>query len=186
MVVEQEYKLEGLQQLETREEGESEYVEAYSDLGDLEVREKPEELEFVWETDAGFAEVLEAVESLYRRKNGIQALEKNGYGGLDQTKIRDYVLEGPLEEDGIGDWEEFHILQIGGSDFYVSWDSKAEGRDHRIRLNAQGSGLAPFESVYRKTVDDEGVEDVISDVEDEFFDHPRSFPGFWDPTDRYN
>lgn len=184
--MEQGYELKGLEELEPRDEGENEYVEAYSEPGDLEVREKPEELEFVWETDADFGEVLEAVESLYRRKNGVQALEKNGYGGLDQTKIRDYVLEGPLEEDGIGDWSDYHMLQIGGSDFYVSWDSKAEEKDHRIRLNAQGSGLAPFESVYRRTVDEDGVEDVISDVENEFFDHPRSFPGFWDPTDRFN
>lgn len=183
--MEQEYELEGLEELEPREEGESDFVEAYSGLGDLKVREKAEEVEFLWETDAGFSEVLEAVESLYRRRNGIRALERNDYGGLDQTKIRDYVLEGPLNE-GVGDWSDYHTLQIGGSDFYVSWDSKADERDHRIRVTTQGSGLAPFETVYRGTVEGEDVEEVIDDVENEFFDHPRSFPGFWDPSDRYD
>lgn len=184
--MEQEYELKGLEELEYRKEGESGFVEAYSELGDLKVREKAEEVEFVWETDSDFGEVLEAVERLYRRRNGIRALEKNEFGGLDQVRIRDYVLEGPLTVDGIEDWEDYHTVQIGGSDFYVSWDSKAGKRDHRIRLNASGSGLGPFESVYRNTVEGKEVEEVIDDIEDEFFDHPRTFPGFWDPGDRYD
>ena len=75
--MEQEYDFEGLERLEAREEGDSEFVEAYSDLGDLKVREKGEELEFVWETGSGFEDVLEAVEMFYRRENSIQFLEKD-------------------------------------------------------------------------------------------------------------
>ena len=185
--MEQEYDFEGLERLEAREEGDSEFVEAYSDLGDLKVREKGEELEFVWETGSGFEDVLEAVEMFYRRENSIQFLEKDDISGdLRHGKIRDYVLKGPVRDGDVGNWSDYRLLQIGGSDFYVSWeDTREDEQGYRIRLNTSGSGLRPFAAVYRNTLDRE-VEDVISDVEEEFYDRPRSFPGFWDPTSRYN
>lgn len=178
----QEYQVEGLQELEPREEGDSDYVEAYSDVGDLSVREKEEEVEFLWQTDSGFRDVLEAVESLHRRRNGIQVLDKDeDTGELSHGKIRDYVLEGPLKGSRtyeVSEWSDHYLIQLCGPDFRVSWDQR--GDEYRVRVTTQGSGLAPFARVYLNTVDEEAGSSVVEDVWDEFFDEPRSFPGYWD------
>lgn len=188
-MVEQEYQVEGLRELEPREEGDSDYVEAYSGVGDLKIREKEEEIEFLWETDSGFRDVLEAVEGLYRRRNGIQVLDKDyDTGELTHDKIRNYVLGGSLEEarsPEVGDWSDHYLIQVCGPDFHVSWDQRM-GDEYRVRVTTQGSGLAPFASVYMNTVDREASEQVVEDVWDEFFDEPRGFPGFWDPSEKYN
>lgn len=183
-------ELEGLQELEPREKGENDFVEAYSDVGGLRVQEKEEEMEFLWQTDSDFRDVLEAVESLYRRRNGIQVLDKNHDNGeLSHSKVREYVLEGPLEgrtSTEVGDWTDHYLIQVCGSDFTVSWDKKGEEEDYRVRVMTQGSGLAPFANTYISTVGSEDAEKVVEDVWNEFYSEPRSFPGFWNPSGRYD
>lgn len=186
--MEQDYVIEGLQKLEGREEGENANVEAYSDLGNLHISEQFGEIDLTWETDADFREVLETVESLYRRTSRLEGLKKDiDTGRLTHENIRDYVLEGPVGEGAENsEWSDYHLLEFGGSDFRVSWDRKAEDRSYRIRVSAQGSGSKPFRELYLNTVDGEGLEeDVVEEVENEFFDHPRSFPGFFDPSKNY-
>ena len=183
-----DYVIEGLQELESREEGESANVEAYSDLGDLYISEQFGEIDLTWETNSGFREVLETVESLYRRSNSLEGLKKDSdTGRLSHENIRSYVLEGPVGENAeTSEWSDYHVLEFGGDDFRVSWDRKAENKKYRIRVTAQGSGSKPFRELYLNTVDGDGLEeDVVEDVEEEFFDHPRTFPGFFDPTDNY-
>lgn len=187
-MVEQEYQVEGLRKLEPREEGDSDYIEAYSDVGGLKVREKEEEVEFLWETYSGFSEVLEAVEGLYRRSNSIEVLDKDrDTGELTHSKVREYVLEGPLEDSRspeVGDWSDHYLIQVCGPDFHVSWDQRED--EYRVRVTTQGSGLSPFASVYLSTVNEEAGRPVVEDVWEEFFDDPRGFPGFWDPSDKYD
>ena len=88
-LVEQGYELKGLEELEPRDEGENEYVEAYSEAGDLEVRDTPEARAHVWETDAAFREQTEAVETQDPWNKGIQDLHENADGGLKQTNSLD-------------------------------------------------------------------------------------------------
>lgn len=186
--MEQEYVIEGLQKLEDREEGESANVKAYSDLGNLYISEQYGEIDLTWETDSGFKQVLETVESLYRRTSRLEGLKKDDdTGRLTHENIRDYVLECPVGEDAENsEWSDYHLLEFGGSDFRVSIDRKAEDKKYRVRVTAQGSGSKPFRELYLNTVDGEALEEnIVEEVEDEFFDHPRSFPGFFDPSNSF-
>lgn len=190
-MVQETYSSEGLERIRDRLEGDNDFLEAESGLGDLRVTEKDTKIDLVWETDSSFEEILRSIEQFYRRKNGIQVLDKSGGRELSFSKVRDYVHEGPLEDPfrddtdrDILDWEEYHIIQIGGEDFQVTWDQKGEEKDYRVRVSTFGSGMKPFELVYENTVEVE-TDQVIDDVEEEFYDHPRHFPGYWDPSGEY-
>lgn len=182
--MEQEYSWNDLQKLERREDEGSEYIEAYSGLGDLRIRERESEVQFIWETDSDFKDVLEAVEMFYRRKNGIEALEKDDISGnMSYEKIRDYVLGGPLRGGEVAEWDDYELIQIGGDDFYVSW--KPDSNESQVRLSTSGSGILPFASVYSNTVDGDSQQ-VIDEVEKEFYDHVHDFPGFWNPEKSFD
>lgn len=192
-MVQESYSGEGLEKVQDRLEGDNGYLEAESGLGDLRVTEKDTQIDLVWETDASFENVIRPIERFYRRTNGIQVLEKdNETGDLTFSKVREYVVEGPLEdpfhdevERDLLDWDEYHLLQIGGDDFHVTWDQRGEDKDYRVRVSTFGSGMKPFRLVYENTVEEEGVEQVADEVEEEFFDHPRQLPGYWNPSEEY-
>jgi len=181
--MEHQYNWDSLQKLEKEQETGRGYIEAYSDLGHLTVKEKEAEVQFVWETDSDFRDVLEAVEMFYRRKNGIQALNKDNTGNMSYEKIRDYVLEGPLRNGEVADWKDYAWIEIGGDDFYVSWRPDSVD-SNKVRLATSGSGVLPFASTYSNTVDGD-TQEVIDEIENEFFDHPHNFPGYWNPRDGF-
>lgn len=186
------YSTAGLEKIQDRLEGDNDYLEAESGVGGLSVSEKDTKIDFVWETDSPFEEVLRPVERFYRRSNGIQVLDKDSSdGSLSFSKVRDYVMQGPTEdpfrddvERDVLDWNEFYMVQVGGDDFQVTWDQKGQEKDYRVRVSTFGSGMRPFQIVYEATVEEEGTQEVLEDVEEEFFDRARYFPGYWDPSEK--
>lgn len=184
---------EALHRVQDRLEGDDEYLKAESSMGNLKVTEKEAQIDLVWETESPFEEVLRPIERNYRPRTGIQVLDKDyATGDLSFSKARRYVTEGPLEDpfgDGdkeLLDWGEYHLVQVAGEDFHVTWDQKGENKDYRVRVTISGSGIRPFRKVYDETVDDEGSEKVIQEVRKKFFDSPRDFPGYWNPKDYYD
>lgn len=190
-MVKESYSSGGLEKIKDRLEGDNDFLEAESGLGDLRVTEKDTKIDLVWETEASFEDVLRPIERFYRRTNGIQVLAKDDEtGDLTFSKVREYRMQGPTRDPfrdevdrDILDWSEYHLIQIGGEDFQVTWDQKGEDKDYRVRVSTLGSGMRPFRLVYEDTVEGD-TEQVINDVEEEFYDHARQFPGYWDPSKR--
>lgn len=191
--MQESYSSEGLEKIRDRLEGDNDYLEAESGVGGLRVTEKDTKIDFVWETNTSFGDVLRPIEQFYRRSNGIQVLDKDSSdGSLSFSKIRDYVIEGsledPFQEDvdrDLIEWDEYHMIQVGGDDFQITWDQRGEDKDYRVRVSSFGSGMRPFKLVYEATVEDSETEQVLSDVEEEFFDRARYFPGYWDPSKKF-